>query len=146
MLDEAEVERLRGVFERRDTEELVEIWRENARNQHTDEAFEAIRLVLLSRDIEPPEQMTEAERVEQGRVGGFWSFGTLISGGLIHILYVFGVVGVTGVGILEIADENLAIGLTIILFGNLFLRLAAESAIVLFNIHDLLRSIDRKLT
>lgn len=144
-LDEAEVERLRSVFTRRESAELIRIWVDNDRNQHSDEAFEAIRLELDSRNIDSLKQMSPTERAMQGASGGFFSFGMLISGDLIRIVYVLGTLLITWVGAVALLDEKIGYGLVVLIGGNVLWRLVCEADILMFNIHDLLKSIDRKI-
>lgn len=90
-LFEDEVGRLRSVFARKDSAELIRIWVDNDRNQHSDEAFEAIRLELDSRNIDSLKQMSPTERAKQGESDGFFSFGTLSSRLIVSVvlLYLF---------------------------------------------------------
>lgn len=73
----------------------------------------------------------------------FLEFKTMVSSLLIKILYALGVLVITIGGIISLFDDFL-IGLGAIIFGNLFWRLICEAIIVVFSIHDVLISIDRK--
>ncbi|HIC95518.1 TPA: DUF4282 domain-containing protein [Candidatus Bipolaricaulota bacterium] len=91
---------------------------------------------------------------------GFFSFRTMISPGLIKLLYVLGAIGITIAGVLtiigalearrglwgstEVMWGGILWGVAIIVLGNLLWRVFCEGLIVLFNIHDLLDSIDRR--
>jgi hypothetical protein len=60
-------QQIRDSMNLRDTEELLQIWQANDRIEWSDEAFEAIREILQSRDVEPPVQnapCTEREEEE----------------------------------------------------------------------------------
>lgn len=73
----------------------------------------------------------------------FLEFKTMVSSLLIKILYSLGVIVITIGGIISLFSDFL-IGLGAIIFGNLFWRLMCEAIIVVFNINDVLTSIDRK--
>lgn len=68
----------------------------------------------------------------------------MVSSLLIKILYALGVLVVTIYGIISLFSGSFLMGLGTIIFGNLFWRLACEGIIVIFSIHDVLVSIDRK--
>lgn len=96
-------------MQERQTEELLQIWRENDRQEWSNEAFEVIRTILKERLGSVPEQDAEdvdlEEEIEQGAEEGplhdpaklekivTWSKAlswiTLIGGGLIFAGYVF---------------------------------------------------------
>ncbi|HSH50554.1 MAG TPA: DUF4282 domain-containing protein [Bacteroidales bacterium] len=73
----------------------------------------------------------------------FLEFKTMVSSLLIKILYALGVIVITIGGIISLFSD-FWIGLGTIIFGNLFWRLMCEAIIVVFSIHDVLTSIDRK--
>jgi len=50
------VEEIRGNLEGKSTEELLAIWKDNNRDEWREEAFEAIRLILLQREQTVPDQ------------------------------------------------------------------------------------------
>lgn len=50
------IEQITENLRKKETEELVEIWKENDRNQYSDEAFEAIRQILAERGQTIPPQ------------------------------------------------------------------------------------------
>ncbi|NLM36913.1 MAG: DUF4282 domain-containing protein [Firmicutes bacterium] len=77
------------------------------------------------------------------RPGGFFSFQKMISGTLIKVLYIVGLLVLTIGGLVRIIQgisaeslPNLAEGLGVIILGNLFWRMACEGMIVIFSIHD----------
>lgn len=79
---------------------------------------------------------------------GFFSFRKMISIVLIQIIYAFGMVAITIYGIKYFADAYKAeklIGLAIIVLGNLLWRILCEGWILLFRIHEVLCSIEKKL-
>lgn len=84
------------------------------------------------------------------RSGGFFSFQKMISGTLIKVLYIIGLIVLTIGGIVLIiqgfSDEflpNLAEGLGVIILGNLLWRMVCEGFIVIFSIHDAVIKISR---
>lgn len=96
-----------------------------------------------------------------GEEDSFLSFRRMISPSLIVLLYVLGAIGITIAGFLTIIDAvearrsvwggpgvmwtGILSGIAIIVLGNLLWRVFCEGLIVLFSIHDLLDSIDRRL-
>ena len=85
--------------------------------------------------------------------GGFFSFRVMVSRSLIQIIYVIGMIAFSIAGIWNIvisfsskygSGENLIMGLGLLIFGNLIWRIICEGSILLFNIHDVLVSIERK--
>lgn len=154
-MDMSRVRGIRRNMEAKSTEELIQIWRENDRTQYVEEAFEAIRLLLVERgEVIPPQlPMKKEERIE-GEGGGFFSFRTMVSTSLIKIIYVLGLIGVTIGGIVMIVQgterqygsrEQILIGISVILLGNLLWRIVCEGWILLFSVHDILGSIEREL-
>jgi len=81
--------------------------------------------------------------------GGFFSFRKMVSPILIKIIYSVGLIGITLYGFYAIFGNTTAqmkvIGLLSILLGNLFWRILCEGWILLFSIHDILGSIEKKL-
>lgn len=55
-MDEKQIAELQKNMEKKDTMELLNIWRMNARGMYTDEAFEAIKRVLTNRSVDIPQQ------------------------------------------------------------------------------------------
>jgi hypothetical protein len=53
---EKQVVQIRNNMEKKNTEELLRIWKENDREQWSDEAFEAIKQLLLDRGETLPDQ------------------------------------------------------------------------------------------
>jgi hypothetical protein len=90
------------------------------------------------------------------RKGGYFSFRTMVSPMLIKIVYVLGILGIIGGGIMltmqillgkfseyiiTIGDEKttaIIIGVLFILVGNLLWRVLCEVLIVLFSMHEVL--------
>jgi hypothetical protein len=132
--------------------------REKAMDQEAIEDFgqESLREVLLERGVDLPRQKPSSvgPTSEQDRrsSGGFFSFRRMVSAKIVKILYSLGALLITITGLWIIAagfqDGNLmrsaGIALVVIL-GNLAWRLVCEAAIVLFSIHEVLVSIERKL-
>ena len=77
----------------------------------------------------------------------------MVSRTLIQIIYILGALGLSIFGIISIvkgieesgSGEQVISGLGIILLGNLIWRITCEAWILLFNIHDVLVSIERKI-
>ncbi len=62
MDDQHRVERIDGIrrqLETRDTEDLLEIWQKNDRDEWTPEAFDAIQGILTARNVSLPQQETD---------------------------------------------------------------------------------------
>jgi uncharacterized membrane protein YvbJ len=87
-------------------------------------------------------------------LGDFFSFHTMISTTLVKVIYALGLVIITvsGIGMIvratqaqQASGEQIWLGIAIVVFGNLLWRLICEGSIVIFNIHEQLRSIDRQL-
>ncbi len=143
-------------MESKSTEELQEIWKNNDRNEYSDEAFEAIRLILDERVGESiPHQNQPLKNIPESNAGngGFLSFRTMVSRTLIQVIYILGAIGLSVYGIILIDKSTegngsgglVVTGLGILLLGNLAWRITCEAWILLFNIHDVLVSIERKL-
>jgi len=86
--------------------------------------------------------------------GGFFSFRTMVSRTLIQIIYILGMIAfsIGGISIIVQAvnsrygsGENFMMGLGVLILGNLIWRIICEAWILLFNIHDVLVSIERKI-
>jgi DNA-directed RNA polymerase subunit RPC12/RpoP len=85
---------------------------------------------------------------------GFFSFRTMVSRILIQIIYILGALGLSIYGIIIIGQATqqeygsggkIVTGLCILTLGNLIWRIICEAWILLFNIHDVLVSIERKI-
>lgn len=95
----------------------------------------------------------EQQPPAKSKNNGFFSFQKMISRTLIQIIYILGAVFITlgGLRFLVMAANmrssgSLVItGLGLLIVGNLIWRIVCEAWILLFSIHDLLASIDRKL-
>lgn len=97
-------------------------------------------------------QQSQPKIYETNMQGGFFSFRTMVSRTLIQFIYILGALGLSIYGIILIAKaansnsvELGATGLGILLLGNLIWRIICEAWILLFNIHDVLVSIERKI-
>ena len=79
----------------------------------------------------------------------FFSFRTMITPAIIKVLYVLGVIALIIVGIVMMVnsyyDYGLFIGLGIIVLGNILWRLICEGTILMFSVHEILGSIERKI-
>jgi len=84
---------------------------------------------------------------------GFFSFRTMITPAIIKGLYVLGAIALIIVGIVILygkflmvnSDYELFIGLGIIVLGNILWRLICEGTILMFSVHEILGSIERKI-
>lgn len=146
-MDSKTVQDIRKNMESKRTEELIQIWRENDRTQYSDAAFEAVRHLLEERgETIPPQLPMKKESMVEDEEGGFFSFRTMISTSLIKIIYVLGMTGFTIGGILKIIQgKDIFLGLCIVVLGNLVWRIVCELWILLFSIHNILGSIERKM-
>ncbi|MDQ7063905.1 MAG: DUF4282 domain-containing protein [candidate division KSB1 bacterium] len=79
--------------------------------------------------------------------GGFFSFHKMFSTVLIKIVYFIGFVALSLGGLVALfqGDEVAMLGLIALTIGNLLWRLFCEAWIILFSIHDLLGSIDKRV-
>lgn len=89
----------------------------------------------------------------------FLSFDEMITKSAITVIYILGAIGITLIGLFIIVASSLILpmiigkntwnglvfGVILIVFGNLFWRVACEVFIVIFKIHDSVVSIDNKL-
>jgi hypothetical protein len=86
----------------------------------------------------------------------FFSFRTMVSPTILKVVYILGMAAITLAGAAMLfagikgsgSDQMIALGsgLGLILIGNLLWRIICESAMLLFSIHGLLRSIETALT
>lgn len=98
------------------------------------------------------EPQNQSGNYKANKQGGFFSFHTMVSRTLIQIFYILGALVLNTFAIISIVNaaqghdsgEQILLGLGIILFGNLIWRIICEAWILLFNIHDVLVSIERK--
>jgi len=97
---------------------------------------------------------TKSESNQIVSEGGFFSFQKMISGILIKILYVIGIIAITIGGILMIAKGSdmryggggiILGGLALIILGNLLWRIICEGWIVIFSMHEGIVSILKEL-
>lgn len=94
--------------------------------------------------------------------GGFFGFRTLVTNTIIKTVYALGAAAITLAGVAFAAfpflvgltpDQDrtaagirgLALGLVIFVGGNLLWRLLCEGWIILFSIHEMLASVERRL-
>lgn len=140
---------IKSRMEQLSSEELLQIWTKNDRDEYAEHTFDIIREILEERgeavpvQSQPRNTFTEHDDLS---TGGFLSFGTMISSSLIKAIYVIGLIGVTLIGLgFMFGLKQYLFGLLVIIFGNLLWRLVCEAAIIFYRIHDLLASIDRQL-
>lgn len=90
----------------------------------------------------------------KGSIGEFFAFQIMLSGVLVKISYIIGMVLISLWGIVMTfsvidfgigAKRQFVEGVFILLLGNIMWRLICESAVVLFEIHKSLISIDKKM-
>lgn len=155
-MDTKLVQDIRKRMEPKSTEELLEISRENDRTKYSDEAFEAIRQLLIERGQiaqSLPQSFTKKEEIG-GESGGFFSFRKMVSTSLIKIIYLLGMIGLSITGIVFIMQStqnrngsivNFWTGLAMVVLGNLIWRIVCEIWIVLFSMHEILGSIEKEL-
>mgnify|MGYP005840092385 CR=1 FL=1 len=74
----------------------------------------------------------------------YFAFKKMISGLLIKLLHIIGLLSITIYGIYQIFQNDFIQGLVTIIVGNLLWRIICEGMIILFSIHDRLASIDYK--
>lgn len=79
-------------------------------------------------------------------LGRFLRFENMISGLLIQIMYLLGVVVIIFASIGMISRNTTLAGVALLIFGNLFWRLVCEGTILFFRVHETLVSIETKLT
>ncbi len=72
----------------------------------------------------------------------FFSFRQMVTPLIIQVLFWVGVAGSVVVGLAALGDSPLG-GLLIIVLGPLFVRIYCELLIVIFRIHDSLRTVER---
>ena len=152
-------DRIRERMEQLSTEELQAIYREHDTTEYVPEAFGVVREILHRRGaevVEPeevpnPSESSEGEQGAQAAIvrssgsGGFLGFRKMISVELIKAVYLLGALVIAGIGVLAIVRGQLGAGLLLIIGGNVLWRLLCEGGILLFSIHELLASIERKL-
>jgi len=92
---------------------------------------------------------THTPQIKNKEKLGFFSFRTLITPDIIKILYVLGFIALTIVGFVMMVNYyetyELFIGLGVILVGNILWRLLCEGIILMFNVHEILDSIEKKI-
>ncbi|MGE5693368.1 MAG: DUF4282 domain-containing protein [Candidatus Zixiibacteriota bacterium] len=154
-MDSKLVQQIRKTMELKSTEELLQIQREDDRSKYSDEAFEAIRLLLTERgQIVKTQPSSQNEVVRRNEGGGYFAFRKMVSFSLIKIIYALGMIGMTIAGIFLLIPSaqnrndsggKFLIGLVLIILGNLVWRIICETWILLFSMHEILGSIDREL-
>ena len=97
---------------------------------------------------------TKSESTQKVSEGGFFSFQKMISGTLIKILYVIGLIIITIGGIVMIAQGSdmyrggeafVLGGIALIIFGNILWRIICEGWIIIFSLHETTVSILKEL-
>ena len=135
-------------FEQYSSEELLEIWIANDRDEYADETFTVIFEILSERGVNIPPQGKHASKIQyedEASIGNYFNFKWLISSSLIQIIYVVGMIAVSFIGLIAIG-RSAVFGIVILIFGNLMWRITCEGFILFFRIHDSLVSIDKKLS
>jgi hypothetical protein len=104
-MDQELREQIRGNFEERESEELLELWRENDRDEYSAQAFEVVREILIERGVELPEQeagrttKTEADAGREGRTA---------RPGAVYIVTVVAVIKAVGLLLLLLISATIA--------------------------------------
>ena len=132
-------------FNSKTTDELQKIWDENDRNEYSVVTFEAIEEILKGRNVHVKslEKSIESQKEIEG---GFWSFDKMVSGSLIKILYILGLLSITISGFLMFQNSDLIFfGIIIIVLGNLLWRIICEGIIIIFKIFEKLNQIEKKV-
>jgi len=140
-------------FNSKTIEELQKILDEKDRNEYSTVTFEVIKKIIKKRNesIKLPEnkdrlKSTDSNANKVKNKGGFWSFDKMISGILIKILYVLGVLGLIVTGAVMFADDDtILIGIGIIIFGNILWRIICEGIIIAFKMFEKLNQIEQKI-
>jgi len=134
-------------FESLSSEELLDIWTANDRNEYAGETFNVISEILTERgvDIPPQSQFSEVKNDYDVSISGYFKFKLLISSSLIQVIYFVGMLIVTFGSVFILFERNTLGGLAALIFGNLLWRIICESSIIFFRVHDLLVLIDKKL-
>lgn len=131
------------------TDELLNIWVKNDRDEYSTKAFEAIHDILLERGQIIPPQKEHLEKAEKRNdnmtLGGFFSFQFMISSKLIQIIYILGAVGITVASVVSMSGRSFWIGILGIIVGNLVWRLVCETAIIFFRMNEQLGLINQEL-
>jgi len=140
------IDTIRLHFEPLSSEELLEIWAANDRDEYAEETFKAISNILIERGVAvpPQSQFNEVKNDDDVSISGYFNFKMLISSSLIRVIYFAGMVIVT-IGSIFMLEGNALGGIAVLIFGNLLWRIICESSIIFFRVHDLLVSIDKKL-
>lgn len=127
------------------TKRLLEIWVKNDRGEYTEEAFNIIAEILTERgeDLPPQEKPKTEPHIKDS---GFWEFNVMVSRHIIQWLYSIGFVILTISGVAVVMGGSIAIGIGVLIGGNLIWRVLCEGWILFFRIHDTLASINRKLS
>lgn len=130
------------------TEELLNIWIKNDRDEYASQTYTVIHDILMERGETIPKQSTFIENVEENNnmtLGGFFSFQFMISSKLIQIIYILGVIGITVASLIVIIRGQFGIGVLSIVAGSLVWRLVCETAIIFFRISEQLVMINQEL-
>ena len=146
-------DKLLSHFRKKTDDELLKIFNNNETNEYEEIAYDTIEQILDERDLSytPREKKVVMEDENQG---GFWSFDKMVSGNLITILYVLGLIAIIISGIILIINGSnsryggemlIVIGVGIITIGNLLWRIICEGMIVIFKIFEKLNQIEKKL-
>jgi len=111
---------------------------------------------LLKKQSSPSDEYFASHETHSG--GGYFSFRTMVTPIIVKWVYVIGMIAITIGGLVTMfggrgssyygyysSGGNFWTGLLIIVVGNLIWRVVCESIILLFSIHEILASIERKI-
>lgn len=151
---------IRENLEKKSSKELKKIYRENDRTKWQKEAIEMAGKILEEREEEIPDQSPPKEESSTPRsgvrgsnqtpstFGSYFSFQKLVTTGIIRFFYFIGFLGITIASIVAMTQgegEYISAGILGITVGNIVWRIICENLIVIFDIHDILASIEEKL-
>ena len=91
------------------------------------------------------EENIKNPNIQNENKGSFWSFDKMVSGRLIKILYILGLISITISGFTMFRYSGFLLGLVMIVIGNLFWRIMCEAIIIVFKIFEKLNQIEHKL-
>ncbi|MFB6214306.1 MAG: DUF4282 domain-containing protein [Candidatus Bipolaricaulia bacterium] len=150
---------LRERLEQKDSEKLKEIYK-NDKNEWPEEDSYWAGEILEERGEELPEQSPPKKKSSTSRsgirgtgktpstIGGYFSFQKLITTGIIRFFYFIRFLGITIASIVAMSQgegEYISAGILGITVGNIVWRIICENLIVIFDIHDIIASIEEKL-
>jgi uncharacterized membrane-anchored protein len=108
------------------------------------------------KESSPSNEYLVSQKTSSG--GGYFSFRTMITPIIVKLLYVIGMIAITIEGFVTmfsrrgtfyfgyyVSGGNFWRGLLIIVVGNLIWRVVCEVIILLFSIHEILASIEKRI-